>query len=191
MEQHRFDRWTKRFARTPSSRRAALRFGVAALAAAPIRSGAAAGPTPERGGTGCKPAGRRCRKKGDCCTLRCKHGKCKPQAIGGPCATAADCVDLRADCCDGVCRDLASDESNCGQCGLDCASGEACSRDGCCITIGRPCLKTDDRCCNASFCKTDDIGIAGKCCGVSNVSSCDADADCCSDDCDTGLGICR
>jgi hypothetical protein len=189
MESVRFDRWTKRFARTAHSRRDAFRLGASALASATARSGAAASPRSDR--SGCKTAGRRCRKKGDCCARLCKHGKCQPQSIGGLCATAADCLDLHADCCDGVCRDLANDEGNCVQCGLACASGEACSLDGCCTTIGQPCLKTDDRCCNTSFCKSDGIGISGKCCGVSTVSPCRADADCCSDDCNTGLGICR
>jgi alpha-tubulin suppressor-like RCC1 family protein len=71
---------------------------------------------------------------------------------------AADVIDVACAAdrrlCDGVCRDLASDPSNCGACGRVCAGGQMCSLGSCqsscasgqsncngaCINLGAPCV---------------------------------------------------
>ena len=55
----------------------------------------------------------------------------------GPCGSVVCCSGGTL-CCSGVCRDLRSDESNCGACGWVCAAGETCCNGACTDTNKDP-----------------------------------------------------
>ncbi len=92
-------------------------------------------------------------------------------------------------CCNGSCTGLHSLD-NCSACGdacdptTDTCSGLGSGADpasGCCARIGSVCDPTAlDRCCNQSTCTGTNSNGQTVCCGVSGVSFCSIDSQCCS-----------
>lgn len=82
-------------------------------------------------------------------------------------------------CCNGVCQSLNTDEANCGTCGNACAVGQTC-----CAGV---CVNTDTHPANCGSCGNvcvapDVLCLAGNCCRPPN-QVCAIGADCCSNVC--------
>lgn len=159
------------------------------------------------GGTcqpGCKDK-QTCSSTGQCqgtptCAQSCKNGCCDAQGNCQPGNTVQACgtggaqcqacpsapPDETATCANGVCGATC----NIGPCkGKCCPSGQHCFPDGCCTAIYDPCT-ADSQCCSfpRSTCKT--VGSSQVCCGVSNVSVCHSNDQCCSGVCHSGTLTC-
>lgn len=73
--------------------------------------------------------------------------------------TAGECC-IPAFVCDGSCRDLDSDPTNCGECGVTCDDGEVCNEQECCT----PASICDDRC-RDLMSDANNCGACGRRCG--------------------------
>jgi hypothetical protein len=116
------------------------------------------------------------------------------------CATGASCVTGGCVCpgtvpadCGGACKDLATDESNCGTCGLACATGATCAASTCACPQGEvPCGTSPGTCTDRSTdpancatcghaCGTGQVCTSSKCCTAGqSVCGTGAGATCCS-----------
>lgn len=102
-----------------------------------------------------------CTASNSCHTVACVDNKCvqATRANGASCgATAAE------RCCSGTCRNISSDEANCGGCGQQCATGRTCesvSVTSSCesapaTTTGRcTCAGANAECPDNQICRTD------------------------------------
>ena len=77
---------------------------------------------------------------------------------GGEAGCAAGCG-FGTTCCDGVCRNLANDPTNCGSCGTECSSAEPVCTGGSCVQAtceaGVEC--TDGTCCGDYCCRNGEL----------------------------------
>ncbi|MFN8594338.1 MAG: hypothetical protein U0031_23035 [Thermomicrobiales bacterium] len=146
MDNRRFDDLTRLFAEE-STRRATAK-GIAGGAAAltllaRTRLGLAQESdevTVEGNGT-CKPNDKKCSKDKDCCSKKCKKGKCKCAGSGAGCKRDQGC-------CSGVCR---GSQCQCGDKGDDCRNdSDCCSRT--CRNQRCRCIKQGDRCRDSKSC---------------------------------------
>ncbi len=132
MDSSAFDRITRRLAEAPS-RRAVLRGLVATLTGAAIAPAALGEPA----AAACRKVNKNCRRNSQCCdNSRCRNRRCKCKS------------GFRN--CNGRCRDLNTDNDNCGRCGRSCSRNETCVKepgktarcrptDGRCATVGQRC----------------------------------------------------
>jgi len=120
----------------------------------------------------CKPACNECQycQKGTCTKKNgkktCKAGKCKPQGEGNSCTapTGGTCKSGVCTCpaalnnCDGACRNLKTDNANCGTCGQVCTGTDFClegvcfPRDLCPANPGRICTLSIVPCAGSGSC---------------------------------------
>ena len=92
MDSHRFDALTRRLGGAASRRgviKSAAVGGVAAMLAVVGLGGAEAAPT-------CREPGNICRKDSQCCSNRCRNGRCLCRKAGASCSA-------NAGCCSGTC----------------------------------------------------------------------------------------
>jgi hypothetical protein len=140
MDAGRFDSLARSFSST-SSRRLTL---GALLGGSLGFLGLADVPAKRKSGK-CKPTCTECNscKKGKCRRKngrkRCKKGTCQPKAAGTACTLATG---GGGTCCDGVCRDLQSDENACGACGTRCRPNRVCQAGSCFATGACPATTT-------------------------------------------------
>jgi hypothetical protein len=169
------DRLARRLAAT-TTRRGLARLGLGgALAGLGLSADAAL--------AACKAPRRKCRKGRECCSRRCKRGKCAP-CPGGQCPPCAAGLTL----CQGACVDLKSNTDHCGLCDFACLAGQSCT-DGFCI-----CPNCATGCCDGATCRdgtTDQFcgGRGGGCMTCSSSQAC-VDKDCVDRPCGQG-GPCR
>lgn len=153
MDDCRFDNWTRMFGEE-ADRRTAVK-GVAGGAAALLTlAKAQLGLAQEADVTldaNCKGNNSKCSKDKDCCSKKCKKGKCKCAGAGAGCKRDNGC-------CSGTCR---SGKCECGNKGDRCNNDSDCCskncRDGKC-----KCIRGGDRCdenkqccsnrCSGGFC---------------------------------------
>ena len=129
MDSTKFDRLARALASAPSRRSV-----LAGLAGAALGAGALAA---EPAAAACRKVGDDCNRNGQCCDdARCRNGRCRCKS------------GFRA--CDGRCKDLDTDNDNCGRCGRKCGNNETCVKeqgeearcrpaDGRCAEIGQRC----------------------------------------------------
>ncbi|HEY0882672.1 MAG TPA: hypothetical protein VGD87_14120 [Archangium sp.] len=99
---------------------------------------------------------------------RSRTGNCEPatgNCLYAPVADGASCGTAASDrCCNGACRDLTTDTTDCGGCGLACGSGQVCqpiNQSAC----GAEPIDTSGRCsCSASApCPNGQVCTSGYC----------------------------
>jgi hypothetical protein len=156
MDAHRFDAIVRTFGTT--TRRSGLRLlvsgALSGLLALLGRGEAAAA---------CKNVGQNCDRRKDCCSKKCKNGKCRCRKPGERCTQQVDCCTYLLSICGGPTG---------GPCGV--------VGDRCCRIFNAPCtsycdccdtLSTchDGRCCRplGAFCGTDGMCCSGNCAGGS------------------------
>ncbi|MDQ3781002.1 MAG: hypothetical protein M3354_10740 [Chloroflexota bacterium] len=168
MDSKQFDRWTRALAASPPSRRDLLKTlsgGVLGglLGLAGLREVVAA----------CRLAGQRCSAASRCCAgSRCRGGRCKCKesdrffACNGP---GTRCVNTR------------TNEAHCGACGRSCGEHEICLLGGCIdhCQDGLHDVDEGDEDCGGAHCEP-----------CANGKTCNEDADCTSDFCDSD-GTCQ
>jgi hypothetical protein len=158
MDDCRFDNWTRSIA-GESTRRSAIKkltAGAAALftlARAELGIAQAADVTLE---ANCKGNNEKCKRDKECCSKKCKRGKCKCAGQGASCKRDKGC-------CSGVCRNSGGGSGKC-QCG---DKGDFCNNNSdCCSKVCRDnncrCIRGGDRCsenkeccsrrCSSGFC---------------------------------------
>lgn len=104
---------------------------LAAVAASLVFAGCGGGGSGGGGAPPCTTAGGACGASSACCTGSCQLGMCAPSAIGGQCATSADCYPTLG-CLDGVCKnpscraDTAACTLDSQCCGLNCRGNLTC-----------------------------------------------------------------
>jgi len=109
-----------------------------------------------------------------------KKGKCQPKTNGTVCTGGS--------CCGGVCRDLQSDEANCGTCGTVCTANQVCQAGSCfprstCPAAGTgfctftPCGTPECFCAQSTEGNSVCVTIAGAACPPTG-GSCTTDASC-------------
>ena len=158
MDDCRFDNWTRSIA-GESTRRSAIKQlaggGAALLTLARAELGLAQDGTVDLEAN-CRGNGAKCNKKKDCCSKKCKNGKCRCAGAKAPCKRDKGC-------CSGVCR---SGKCECGDKGDLCNNNSDCCskvcRDGKCR-----CIRGGDRCndnkeccskrCSGGFCENSNI----------------------------------
>jgi hypothetical protein len=146
---------------TSGSRRAGLRalvsgalaVGVARLGLEEV-AGAASG--------SCKQVGRKCEKDNDCCSKKCRRGKCRCLKAQAKCGASAGVNDGTASCCGSLvcgynCDWEATEKLVCcrpvGEVGCnencDCCKDFSVCRGGrCCVPLGAPCQDGQhEQCC--------------------------------------------
>jgi hypothetical protein len=128
------------------------------------------GRRPEEVAAACANVGQQCDADEECCTgARCKDDVCV-------------CKNNWTDCGD-RCRKLASDENNCGACGVACRFGEECC-DGDCLDVQSDpanCGACGVRCASDEICCRGRCGVKGRC-GFCN-TICPINRTCCAGDC--------
>ncbi len=171
MDNCRFDNLTRMVAVQADRRTAVKAFagGIAALATlARVELGLAQG-----GDVGieshCELNGARCRRDGQCCSLKCKkrsgsnRGRCKCASRGAGCKAAAGCC--TGYCASGTCSCIPN--NNNAPCGTnsDCCSSncEETTSTCKCVPHLEPC-RTSSQCCSGRTCKTVQ-GHSGTVCG--------------------------
>lgn len=201
-----FDALTRAIA-MPRSRRPLLGAGVGGAFSALLTRFA-----PETA-AGCKKAGAKCKKNGNCCAGgRCRHGRCRCKQGWSECGQ------------DGLCHNLSSDAINCGACGQLCLTG-CCVAGVCDVPCGDDCcaqcfVEADGEngpphsgtefCCPASLvctretsdptddlcCWPDEVCIDGECCcdrclgTVACGGTCCSSGSCCNGKCCAGDQVC-
>jgi hypothetical protein len=126
------------------------------------------------------PKSRRC--NGKCCPKHghCHHGKCK--------------CDQGFKKCGKKCRNLLTDENNCGSCGHQCASGKVC-QNGHCKAVAECQVPTDcdgvdgdcaTRTCVAGVCGMD-FAAASVACDENGGTHCDGAGNCVPESCTDGI----
>ena len=153
MDDCRFDNWTRGLAGT-TDRRAAVR-GLAAGAAALLTLARAelgfaqeADVTLEKN---CKGDDAKCKRDNDCCSKKCKRGRCTCAGQGASCKRDNGC-------CSGICRngscacgdkgDFCNNDSDC--CSKKCRNGKClCTRGGDRCSENRECCSGR---CSSGFC---------------------------------------
>lgn len=109
----------------------------------------------------------------------CSFGVCS-------CAFAAACEGGQSCCADVGCRDLLSDETNCGGCGIQCGANESCQNGVCvCAADGANCGGNETCCAGGCTDVTSDpanCGACGMACEGGN-PSCAASTCGCADPC--------
>jgi hypothetical protein len=155
MDNCRFDNLTRVIAAQADRRTAVKRFagGLAALAAlARVELGFA---QDVEGEIKCLDNGSRCRRSGQCCSLKCRRRRGRKR---GRCKCAGSGADCKADigCCTGVCRsgtcrcgnttDFCTNDNDC--CSNNCSSGKCL-----CITKNQRC-NSSANCCSGLTCKS-------------------------------------
>ena len=149
MDDCRFDNWTRMFAGETTRRRAVK--GLAGSAAAlALLARAELGLTQEGEVSieaNCRGNGAKCSKNQNCCSKKCKRGKCK-------CAGAKEGCKRDKGCCSGVCRD---GRCQCGDRGDFCNNNSDCCSNTCrsgkceCVGSGDRC-NANRECCGSSTC---------------------------------------
>ena len=149
MEAKRFDAITKDLISTTHRRRTLGRVLLGALGAPGLARPRAA--EAAKSGTctqDCDPLCEFC-KVGKCRKKKsgkkvCKPGKCTPLTDGTPCSAANGAICQTGVCacpggttvCSGVCKDLQTDNANCGTCGTACPANQDCLNGGCGCAAG-------------------------------------------------------
>jgi hypothetical protein len=91
---------------------------------------------------GCIP-GQLCPPSGPCVASNCVDGECVEDDL----ADGVLCGPQEASrCCSGSCRDVSSDEANCGGCGMACVVGESCESVSVTATCSSAPSQTSGRC---------------------------------------------
>jgi hypothetical protein len=155
MDAGQFDRMTRTLA-SGATRRGVVA-SVAAAAAAVVGLGSRARDVAAVTPATCRKSGRYCTRNSHCCNQTCLLGKRAPRGLRNTCACLAP--DLR---CGGVCRQVLTDTSNCGACGVACDAGWTCEEGECVEPPFVPCtdLADNEQICAAT---TDGQEIAGLC----------------------------
>jgi hypothetical protein len=156
MDGRRFDQLIRTLENGSSRRKLVTLLGGGALAAVFGRFGV------EVTEAACVKAGKKCGNGKKCCSgAACKGGTCKCKSGQPPCGVA--CGKAGETCAngqcqqpitcppgqtdrDGVCRDLKTDEANCGACGNACKAEEECIGGGSCA-CRFPHVECGDACC--------------------------------------------
>jgi hypothetical protein len=156
MDGQQFDRLSKWLVACSNSRRSALRaLAAGAMAAAWGSHGLAVDAAK------CKKDGGKCKKNKDCCSKKCKGGKCRCRALrevctgtvgsaGNSCCgsllCAANACGEEHRCCHGLGHTCKAD--------CDCCLKDAqCESGNCCLGEGALCLFVgDEGCCSGLFC---------------------------------------
>jgi hypothetical protein len=146
MHDSRFDAWTRRRFGLAAGNAAAALLGL--TAGRPNRAAAKKNSKPKKCKSGQKKCGKKCIAKSKCC------GGCGGQT-----------------CCDGKCKDLATDGANCGACGNTCVLGD-CIHGACRCGNGMPVCGAECSC-GARAEGGEPACFSGPFFGV-----CDEDADC-------------
>ena len=119
---------------------------------------ACAGGTACQGGVCVSGVGGTCTSNNHCATgTTCQNGTCLV-SLGGTCTGNAQCATGTCEggvcacpagqtACGGVCRDLLTDELNCGACGTACSAGQSCV-NGICLGI---CPEGNGFCCSCYY----------------------------------------
>ena len=184
MDGERFDTWARALA-SPGPRRGALRLlAGGALAAAWARLGAAGAAADDDDGDGCRGTCDRCERNGQCCSNRCREGRCRCKARGA-------CRVGRA-CCSGVCRrDGTCKPAATVACG---GGGEPCNRTVCgrgefCCNFSCSICAPVGGACTLRVC--DQTDATGQFCGGIAAAACPAGYECVddpNDECDPAAG---
>jgi hypothetical protein len=110
----------------------------------------------------CKKDGQKCKKNNDCCSHKCKGGKCKCRSLQEPCTgttgsagntccgslfcSPTSCSAGNKRCCRGV-------GLSCGSTCDCCGTGTQCLNGTCCLKEGENCLFVgSEGCCSGLFC---------------------------------------
>jgi hypothetical protein len=141
----------------------------------------------DAGARACRDAGETCTGDAQCCT-----GICGPKDSRGrrQCACPANLLECRRDCID-----PATDEKNCGGCGISCPRGSTCESGVCscvpetCASLGAGCGTFDDGCGRTIQCTSCPSGQVcdGTACKTTNGGSCASGSDCASGVCAAGI----
>ena len=84
-----------------------------------------------------------CPNTNTCVTMACTNNECIPTTLADGASCGANAADR---CCGGTCVNIASDEQNCGGCGLACAVGRTCEGVGATTQCGIKPAATSGRC---------------------------------------------
>lgn len=164
MDGQRFDRMTRMLGQGKSRRTVLQTVAATVLAGGLGRLGL------ENAAAACRESGEQCRRNKQCCSKRCKKGKCRCRKLGGTCKTSNQCCSQSCEpivnCIDcGRC--CQTNDGNCEQTS-DCCASAICEaglggRKRCCVEEGEICgtfPATPLECCNGLVC---DANGSGRC----------------------------